>query len=136
VTGYIAQLDTARDCTLQFIIARAQKHQSLQSRFHFRCFVAACNNISLPLGSRTVPDLSYQLIKLLTATAHNGRTTAVLSSVTATADCSWLYQLGTDRVNKVSSNITAFPCCRENLIISEAVLSSGCFIVAYLVVVS
>jgi hypothetical protein len=64
--------DTGRNYTLHFTITC----YCPQSRLPCRCLVAASTaNVSLPVGSRTVPGLSYQL---LTAAAYNDWIAAVL----------------------------------------------------------
>jgi hypothetical protein len=52
---------TTRDYILQVVVT--------QSHLHCHCLVAASTaDITLPLGSRTIPGLGYHL---LTPTAHN-----------------------------------------------------------------
>jgi hypothetical protein len=60
--GFIGLFDTARDCTLQFIIthtrARARAHTPLSTitSFTSRCPVAAFNgDVSLPLSFQNYP---------------------------------------------------------------------------------
>jgi hypothetical protein len=60
MTGFIGLSDVARDYTSQFTITHTSVHSHV---FTSRCSVAA----HFPLGSRTIPGLSYQL---LTATTH------------------------------------------------------------------
>jgi hypothetical protein len=69
VIEFIGLFDTQRVTTLHISLVHTHAYQCPQSRLHCRCFVVASNDRrSLPLGSRTVPGVSYQL---LAATAHN-----------------------------------------------------------------
>jgi hypothetical protein len=69
--GFIGLFDTARDYTLQFTIIHTHTHTQVSA---VRASLAVARqrfptaDVPLPIGSRTIPGLSYQL---LTATAHN-----------------------------------------------------------------
>jgi hypothetical protein len=73
---FIGLFDIVCDCTLQFSIIHkhACAHTHAHNSVHSHIFTAVAweqllmANIPLPLGSRTAPGLSYQL---LTATAYN-----------------------------------------------------------------
>jgi hypothetical protein len=73
--GCIGLLDKARDCTLQFTVTHTHTHthtHTLVSTVTSSLAVARWRlltaDVPLPLGLRTIPGLSSQL---LTATAHN-----------------------------------------------------------------
>jgi hypothetical protein len=75
IIGFIGVFDTTCDFTAQFTVTHMHMHVHThthpcpQSCLHCHCLVA------LPLGSQTVPSLSYQL---LTPTAHNNWIAGIL----------------------------------------------------------
>jgi hypothetical protein len=61
MTGFIGLFDTVREYTLQFTMATITSvHNNVFTAV--ACYRLPTADVSLPLGSRNVPGLSYQLL--------------------------------------------------------------------------